>query len=192
MIEQHRPHLSNFEERYIREVTEQVIIEERDENGQGRAIFDLRSSSIQIFPRAQHPLLWHLAEKKCSDGAFVTFNDGEAHLHLVELKCKLTPSTWAKVVRQFHGMYLNAVASIRLLEIVNIATTTCYISATEDAMSGPVPTALIKTGVGVGASFGGKEYWEKDFVPLPFDVKATLVKGWRESAPGSTDHFGLV
>jgi hypothetical protein len=192
MIDNHRQHLVHFQANHVREVAEQITITERDEGGQGSATFSLRSSAIEIVPRTQHPLLWHLAEKKCADGAFVTFDDNGAHLHLVELKCKLGPGTWAKVLRQFHGMYLNAIASIRLLQIGTVVSTTCYVAGTEDAMDAPVPTALLKTGVGGGATFGGKEFWDGNFVILPFDVRANLVKAWRDPQPGSVANFGFV
>jgi hypothetical protein len=159
----------------------------------GEAVFRSDTPCIIIKAAPQAPLLWALAQRSCADGAFLSFREGEVHLHIVELKSKITLGTWAKVVQQFEGMFLTALAVARLLELRELARVTCYLAGTVDAITdAPEGASLIlsKAPVGKWRTFGHLEAWNKNQVPLPLAVEATLVKGWKNDA-GVAD-FGPV
>jgi hypothetical protein len=140
------------------------------------------------------PLIWSLLQRKCADGAVVTFDQQGAHLHIVELKGKLTAKTWARVLEQYEGMFLTSVAVARLLEIRDFASVTCYIAGSEDSISGTstatAAPALIKTPVGKAQSFGGLEAWTSSSILLPMDTRSALKKAWRDKS--GDVHFGKI
>jgi hypothetical protein len=170
-----------------------IVIAETNPSGKGEAIFESVAPCIMINPDPKVPTLWALARRSCADGAFLSFLDGEVQLHIVELKSKITLGTWAKVIEQFEGMFLTALAVVRLMEIHELARVTCYLAGTVDAITdAPEGASLIlsKAPVGKWRTFGHLEAWNKNQVPLPLAVEATLVKGWK-NAIGVAD-FGSV
>ena len=114
-------------------------------------------------------------------------------MHIVELKSKIKPETWAKVVEQFEGMFLSALAVARLMEIRELGRVTCYLAGTVDAITdAPADAWLVlnKAPVGKWRTFGHMEAWNNNQVALPLAVEAALVKGWKNAA-GVAD-FGAV
>jgi hypothetical protein len=194
MIESCRPHLELFNPDYVNEAAGAFSIIERDEQGKGSATFKSSNPILLIRSRKQSPQIWALKQRKCADGAFLTFDGKNPHLHIVELKGKITLSTWAYVIQQFEGMYLTALAVIRLLGIQTVDGVTCYLAAKEDSVSkaeeATAAPILMKAPVGEVRTFGGLEDWINGAVSLPFSVKADLVKGWKNSS-GDVD-FGSV
>ncbi len=193
MIENCRSCLHLFNNHWICEVFGTIVIAETNPSGKGEAIFESVAPCIMINPDPKVPTLWALARRSCADGAFLSFLDGEVQLHIVELKSKITLGTWAKVIEQFEGMFLTALAVVRLMEIHELARVTCYLAGTVDAITdAPEGASLIlsKAPVGKWRTFGHLEAWNKNQVPLPLAVEATLVKGWK-NAIGVAD-FGSV
>ncbi len=193
MIETCRKCLPHFNSHWVREELGTFSITETNPLGAGSATFQAENA-IVIKADMSAPLLWSLAQRKCADGAFITFDEAGMHLHIVELKGKITPKTWAHVLMQFEGMYLTSLAVSRLLQISDLQSVTCYVAATEDAVSNPVeesasPT-LLKGPVGKPKTFGGLEQWLQSSISLPFAAQAVLVKGWKDNT-GSVD-FGAV
>ena len=182
MIEASRKCLYLFNSDYVNETSGIFSVIERDPKGKGAAKFNSGNPCILIRSQKQSPQIWALKQRKCADGAFLTFDDQGSHLHLVELKSKLSLGDWAHALHQFEGMYLTAIAIMRLLEIQAAATVTCYLAAKEDAVTeAEAVTAsptLMKAPVGAVRTFGGLKVWLKDTVSLPFSTSANLVKGW--------------
>jgi hypothetical protein len=193
MIENCRLCLRFFNRDWVFETAGSIVITETNPTGMGTAVFKSDTACIIMKAQQQSPLLWALAQRKCADGAFFSFNKGEAHLHIVELKNKVTLGTWTKVVQQFEGMFLASLAAARLLEIHKPTRVTCYLAGSEDRVtneSQSASPALLKTPVGKTRTFGGRESWDKEVIPLPLSFEATLVKGWKNAA-GVAD-FGSI
>jgi hypothetical protein len=193
MIETCRSCLDLFNPDWVSEVSGRIVIREPNPLGKGEAVFESDTPCIMIRAKEQAPLLWALAQRKCADGAFFSFDNGEAHLHIVELKSKVTLGTWAIVVQQFEGMFLASLAAARLLEIHKPSYVTCYLAGTEDSItseSQSASPALLKAPVGKSRTFGGWESWDKEVIALPLGFKAALVKGWKDA--GGVADFGSV
>ncbi|ESY03910.1 hypothetical protein X753_21795 [Mesorhizobium sp. LNJC399B00] len=192
MIDICRERLCHFNNAYVHELKDTCDITETSPGGEGTARFSSKSPIIRIKSSKQPPLLWSLKQRKCADGAFLTFVDNEVWLHIVELKSGLSLSDWAHAKKQFEGMYLTAVAVAGLLCESNVAHVTCYIAYTSDnlaATRGASPT-LLKTLVGSTKTLGGWEEWTNGEISLPFNVTASVVKGKR--AKGGDVDFGAV
>src|SRR6266446_5893653 len=106
MIENCRLCLNLFNNAWVFEVSGNIVFTETNPGGMGEAVFNSDTPCIIMKAPPKSPLLWALAQKKCADGAFFSFDKGEAHLHIVELKSKVTLAEWAKVLQQFEGMFL--------------------------------------------------------------------------------------
>ena len=151
MIENCRSCLHLFNNHWICEVFGTIVIAETNPSGKGEAVFESAAPCIMINPDPKVPTLWALARRSCADGAFLSFLDGEVQLHIVELKSKITLGTWAKVIEQFEGMFLTALAVVRLMEIHELARVTCYLAGTVDAITdAPEGASLILSKAPVG------------------------------------------
>lgn len=185
-MENCRQHMCFFNPAWILEATGDVEIVERDPDGAGVARFHTSSSCILIRADKHAPLIWSLSQRKCADGAILSFSEEGAHLHLVELKSTVNLSTWAHALHQLEGMYLAALAVSKLLQIDKLVSVTCYLAGATDKVTGASQTsaspALLKTPVGKSTTFGGLEAWISEIVPLPFGVNATLKKQWKDGA----------
>lgn len=194
MIDSCRQYLELFNAFYVNEAIGTFSIVERNEAGKGAAKFNSTSYCIVIRTQEQSPQIWALKQRKCGDGAFLTFDRRGAHLHLVELKSRLSLGDWAHALQQFEGLYLTAIAVMRLLGLQAAASVTCYLAAREDRVTQTqevtASPTLIKAPVGEVRTFGGRESWTNETVPLPFSTNAILIKGWRD-ATGDAD-FGAV
>lgn len=192
MLSDCRTFLCLFNTSYVWEEKQKIEIIETKESGKGKAVFKLKAPAIVLKAHDQPPLIWSLKVKNCADGAFVTFDEDGAHLHIVELKSKLTQSTWSKAAVQFEGMFLTSLATARLLKISNFKSVTCYIAFTQDKMAA-VTTAnptLLKTLVGRPEGLGAGVAWDRGEMKLPFEVEAKIVKSQRD-LHGDSD-FGFV
>lgn len=184
MIDDCRPHLEHFNSHFIYESHDTVNVSETHPEGAGTVTFSIAAPAIVLKSRVQAPLLWALQVRNCANGAFITFSDSSNNLHIVELKLVMTSSTWAHAAKQFHGMFLTALASSRILNIPKFGTVTCYVALSEDRVTQTVEQDLIllKTEVGGSRSFGRQEEWDRGFIRLPFGVEANLVKIFRDSS----------
>lgn len=193
MIEACRLHFSLFNKDYVKEIIGDFDIVEKAEGGAGGIAFSSASPCVVINTHPNAPLLWALNNRKCADGAFITFEGGLAHLHIVELKSKLATSEWSHATKQFEGMFLTALAACRLLEITTITSVTCYIAYTSDQMAARNSTspALIKTMVGKANPLNAQSEWEKEEVKLPYSWVAPLKKIQRDPAT-KNGNFGAV
>jgi hypothetical protein len=193
MIDRCRSCLHLFNNHWVSEASGSIIVTEKEPSGASKALFKTDLPCVIVRSGRHPPLLWALTQRKCADGAFFLFDKGEAQLHIVELKSKVTLATWAKVVEQFEGMFLTALAIARLLQVHELVRVTCYLAGTEDCITNASLSAtptLLKAPVGMTKTFGGHESWAKEVVELPLSFKATLVKGWKDAA-GVAD-FGFV
>lgn len=181
-----REHLCVFNPDWIKEAHGEIDIVERDPDGAGIARFHSASPCVLIRADKHAPLIWSLSQRKCADGAILSFDDVGAHLHIVELKSTVTLGTWAHAMQQLEGMYLAALAVSRLLQIDKLLSVTCYLAGAADKVTGAsrlsASPSLFKTAVGKSTTFGGLESWTSEIVPLPFGVSATLKKQWKDGA----------
>lgn len=194
MIEACRQRLRHFLPEYLwfTEANKQFFFEEKKRGGEGKAFFVSAAPCLIVKANDKAPMVWAFSNRKCAEGAFIKFDHDGCHLHILEMKSKLTQGEWAKVLNQLEGMYLTALAACRVLNIAEFQSVTCYIAFTEDAMA-PDQSAdmiLMKTFVGEENPVGGDDEWSKNQVPLPFDVTAGLKKGLR-NAQSNVD-FGAV
>lgn len=192
MIDACRGRLSIFNGDYVWEATGEVEIVETAQGGEGRAIFQVQSPAIIMRTHRRPPLVWGLKNPKCADGAFITFSEHGAHLHIVELKSRLTLGEWKNVILQLHGMYLAAVAAAHLCSISAFETVTCYVAFREDATApmGSATPILLKTAVGMSKPLGGGQEWSVGEMEMPFGAMASIAKAQRD-ADGDAD-FGAV
>lgn len=184
MIEACRAHFALFNKDYIREIDGQFDIVEKAAGGAGKITFSVEGPCVILNTHPQAPLLWALNNRKCADGAFLTFNDGNAHLHIIELKSKLASAEWSHATKQFEGMFLTALAACRLMEITSITSVTCYIAFTSDQMNAQASSspALIKTMVGKTNPLNAQQAWEDEQVTLPYKWVAPVRKIQRDPA----------
>lgn len=167
-------------------------LEEKSPLGSGKAYFQSNSACIVLKAGTSGPLLWSLKNKKIAEGAILTSDDEGYHLHLVEMKSKLTQGEWAKVISQFEGMYLTSLATVRILDVLILASVTCYIAYKQDAMAANQSADMIfmKTFVGQPNPVGGVDSWTTNTVALPFREHARLVKAARDI--NNDADFGII
>lgn len=192
MIESCRSCLHLFNANWISEKQGALKISEDNPTGKGEARFESAKPCILVKADKQAPLLWALSQRKCADGAIISFDEDGAHFHLIELKGKIKLSTWAYMLEQFEGMFLTSIAVARLLEIQRPIKVTCYTAGTEDRVSqsqSASPT-LLKAPVGKARTFGDWEAWNSALINLPYSIEAKLVKGWKD--PNGIADFGVI
>jgi len=192
MIERCRSRYEIFNADYVFETSNTLEFSEKNKSGAGSAIFQISGTGIVIKSHNNPPLVWSLKIRNCADGAFITFADDEAHLHLVELKSGLSQKDWAHAIEQFRGMYFSSIAAGKLLGIEEFSTIRCYISykTLKMATLETISPVLIKTLVGKRTPLGGQNEWEKEVIEFPLGHAANLVKSQRDDS-GNSD-FGQV
>lgn len=196
MIETCRQFLSYFNPVFVQEVPAGIVeIIEANPSGAGTARFTLLGPAVKIVAKEAGPLLWALASGRCADGALITFDEhGDPHLHLVELKSKLTPKAWAHVRTQYDGMLFAAMSVARLLGLPNPKSVRCYVLFSQDAITtNPAQSSsptLLKTTVGGTSTIGGLEDWMNSLVQLPYSLQAVLYKSVKDNA--MIGDFGAV
>jgi hypothetical protein len=194
MIEACRKGLAHFAQEYVYLIEGQnsFFIEEMRPLGAGKAFFSASSPFLVIKAKDNTPPVWAFKNRKCADGAFLTFDSDGCHLHILEMKSRLTQGEWAKAMLQLSGMYLTALASCRLLGVFEFKSVTCYIAFKEDAMSSNESADMIfmKTLVGQENPLGGVNEWTSNKIELPFRTMALIQKGQRDGAHNV--HFEVV
>jgi hypothetical protein len=76
-----------FNNDLITETSGRIVF--REKQTAAEAHFDSSGPCIKIKAHDNAPLIWALAQRRCADGAFFSFDDSGAHLHIVELKSKI-------------------------------------------------------------------------------------------------------
>ncbi|MBJ3783476.1 hypothetical protein [Devosia sediminis] len=182
--------LKYFREQHVKKVSHVVEVVEMEADGAGTAKFAVLGEAVSLKGIRQKSMLHALRSGRCADGAFITFDENGAHLHLVELKSSLTIGKWLQAIEQFCGMYFVASAISHLLGYSNFFSITCYLALDEDKITNGISSSpvFLKTLTGGKETLGDVESWAKNVVPLPFD-KAPLKTGIRIN--GNVD-FGLV
>lgn len=176
------------------ETGEQFHFEEKKKEGRGKAYFRTRSPTLKLKAIDQAPMIWSFANRKCAEGAFITFDDDGCTLHIIEMKKRMTQGTWAKAILQIKGMYLTSIAVSKLMGIEHFVDVVCYVAFSEDAMSPDLSAdpIFLKSFVGEENPVGGDDEWTVERLPLPFGVTARLTKGLRNQNNGADADFGLV
>ena len=194
MLEFYERDLCNLSKDYVWPVGpgDDIEIIEKQVGGAGVARFRSESGAIVIKAKDKAPVVWALEVKKCAEAAIISFRDGECHLHLLEMKSKLTQGQLSHALIQLEGMFLSALAVARLIGIMTFASTTCYIAYKEDALNPSESADMIfmKSFVGMNNPLGGYEDWEAETLDLPLSTKAVLKKGQRDAE--ANIHFGEI
>lgn len=177
---------------YLPEDHTSFFLEEKSPSGAGKVYFSSSTPCIVLKAKPAGPLLWSLKNGKISEGAILTMDDEGYHLHHLEMKSRLTQGEWAKAMLQFEGMHLTALAAVRLLGVVDIASVTCYIAYKQDAMAANASADMIlmKTFVGMPNPVGGADSWVSNSCELPITGMANIRKAERDA--NSDADFGLI
>ncbi len=173
---------------------EEFHFEEKKDQGQGKAFFRSSSPVLKVKAKDQAPMIWSLSNKKCAEGAFITFERDGCKLHIIEMKMKMSHSRWVKALLQLKGMYLTSLAVARLVGISDFMEVICHVAYSEDAMSADkvADPILIKGFVGTENPIGGNNEWTSEKVSLPFGAIAKLNKGVRTNNGGQDVDFGTI
>lgn len=168
------------------------FLEETDDAGKGKTFFQSESNVIVLKAHHNPPLVWALKNRKCSEGAIITFNDDGCHLHILEMKSRLDPIEWKKAILQYEGMLLASIAIGKLLSIDRFSSVTCYIALKRDLLTEGVSAdpVLLKTFVGKDNPLAGLREWFLEEIPLPFGIVGRLRKAVRD-ADNNAD-FGQI
>ncbi|MDM7850172.1 hypothetical protein [Pseudochrobactrum kiredjianiae] len=184
-------HLPIFSKQYVYQVQDSLEIIEKEEAGASTAKFSVTGKAVQICSKAGAALIVSLSEQKCADGAFLTFDESGAHLHIVELKGRVNQGTWLHILKQYEGMFLSALALSRLMNIFDIQKVTCYLAHKKlDVNFNGGQAILNKTLVGGKKTLDGKTEWNSKSIDLPHNKKANIILQQKD-AQNNTD-FGHV
>ena len=164
--------------------------EETKEGGEGVSVFKAVGQALQLRVHDRPPLVWALKNKKCADGAFLTFSEktGGYTLHILEMKSKITVDEFCKVLEQFKGMYFSAISMMSVLRMPAPSDVRFYISYKRCAIEESSPV-LLKQLTGVKSSLGLSS-WVSETVHLPFEIQGKLIKGVR--VDGKNCDFGTI
>lgn len=186
------PNVDLFNSDYIKIIPDgRVEIIEKKTDGAGVCYFDAQAPVLLIKAKDQAPIVWSLKNSKCAEGAFlIKRNDLSLELHIVEMKSGLTLKDFLKVIQQWRGMYLSALAVIGIIKSSLPVKVVAYVAYKQDKINYVDATQpiMLKTQVG-GALMPGKKEWSDERVILEHGVVAQIVKKQRS---GSDCDFGVV
>lgn len=140
--------------RYFAECTTSAVVEETDELGKATVEFTFTGPGLRFSqPDASGKFNWLSSKENC-DGVFLIFDGRAMILHLVELKRKITQSSWEKASGQFRADYLRARALLAVLGHSPDCDVVAHISfRTDDLSPRLTPTPFLhKTQVGEAPS----------------------------------------
>ncbi|MBV1837952.1 hypothetical protein [Acetobacter estunensis] len=170
---------------------EPIRIEEKNTDGKGTCFFSSDHSAIFIKAKDHSPVIWSLENRKCAEAAFFTTeNDNVLNLHIVEMKSSVGISCFIKVIDQWIGMYLSAMAVIGILLKNRPQNIFVYLAYNTSSINTPTTSSpiMLKPLVGGGFQKGLRE-WHSHRVSLPHGVTAQIIK--KQRVLGDCD-FGLV
>lgn len=165
----------------------EVEIVEKTASGAGTITITVGQPCL-VFQPGREPTKW-LAHTQCADGAFIVFEEDGSHLHIVELKSRLTAAEWDHARKQMEGMLVNAMALKGVINIPDYTKVICYVAFKKDDIL-PSKTAspiTLKVGVGLPFAVAGTEGWLKGSITLLNKFVATVVKIQRD-AEGNGAH----
>jgi hypothetical protein len=188
------PFLKHFLPTYVSlaDDHDRFYIEEKTVGGEGKTFFSSASPCVVIRAKPAGPLLWSLKNGKIGEGAVLTKDDDGYHLHILEMKSKLTQSEWAHALLQFQGMLLTSLATVRLLGVTEVTSVVCYIAYKQEAMSASksADLVLLKTFVGIPNPVGGEDEWSSEVAELPIVGPARIRKAQRDA--NNNADFGVI
>ncbi|MCD0501295.1 hypothetical protein LP085_30925 [Achromobacter sp. MY14] len=187
------PHVELLNSAYARVVHEnnKFSIFEKNPDGEGTCYFEAEHPVLLIRAKDQAPVVWSLENRRCAEGAFVVKrSESEFELHIVEMKSKLTHGGFLKVIEQWRGMYLSALATLGVIRLEFPVRTTVYVAYKDETVSEPSSAQLVLSKVQVGGKLmAGIIEWNSGKVALHHGVTAHIVKGQRNE--GDVD-FGRI
>lgn len=185
--------ISHFHKEFVYEVEAGVPFEvvEKNHGGAGKCSFVSPTGVLFIKSKDGKPPIWAVKNAKCAEASFLnTDASGAGHLHIVEMKSKLTKSEFQKVIDQWRGMLLASLAILGIADKPRPEKVTVYIAYNSENVSVRDPAQPITLKVMVGGTLQpGVEEWKDEKVSLFSDVTASIVKGQRTG--GDVD-FGTI
>jgi len=163
----------------------EVSIEEKQGDGRGGGVgtitLQVHSPCLCVRVPAE-PIRW-LSTKSCGDSIIFEFNHNIVHLHLLEMKSRITLNTWQKAKVQIHGAYLNALAMSGVLGIGDFGSVTVHIAYKEDSLHSNfnATPVVLKVGLGDHGSVDVGEWITRRVaiqdVPTPCDLRLIIRDG---------------
>lgn len=138
------------------EVVETVV------SGAARVVFTVESPSLHLKHLDNKPPLKWAANRRCADGAIAVEFGDELHLHVIELKSKLTRKEWLGVKQQLEGMIANAIAALAVIGAPRPIDVVCHVSFLDETVTSISTPDLILLKLPVGGStiLGDVEDWK--------------------------------
>lgn len=185
--------ISLFHKEYVWEIAPDVqfAVVEKNKGGAGNCFFMSSSGALFIKSKDGKPTVWAVKNAKCAEASFLTTDaSGTGHLHIVEMKSKLTKDEFQKVIDQWRGMLLASLAILGISDKPRPAKVTVYIAYNSEEITAKDPAQLVTYKVKVGGDpQAGIKEWKQEKVALFSDVTATIVKGQRTAGDVN---FGTV
>lgn len=185
--------IAHFHKEFVWEVERGVPFEviEKNAGGAGKCVFVSPTGAFFIKSKDGKPPVWAVKNAKCAEASFLTTDgDGAGHLHIVEMKSKLTKNEFQKVIDQWRGMLLASLAILGIADKPRPNRITVYIAYTSENILSKDPAQPITFKIKVGGALQpGIKEWKDEKVSLFSDVTASIVKGQR--ANGNVD-FGMI
>jgi hypothetical protein len=180
-------------EDYVYQIPKGTIFSVKEVKSAGAGACNFTSESAVLFIKAKDsaPIVWALKNRKCAEAAFLTIDDeGKCHLHIVEMKSSLSSGDFRKVIEQWRGMYLSALAVLGVIKMDHPVQVRAYIAFRNDRVAQIDPTQLVLTKTLVGGErMPALQEWATGKVDLYHGVSASIIKGLR--LPDDVD-FGMV
>lgn len=163
---------TSYEARLLKEharvVSKGVVeFEEKNDSGKGVVRFQLDDQALQVIHNGKPPIKW-ARNQKCADGALVVCSGDDVILHVIELKRKVTSSSWSDIKQQFEGMVLNVRAMLAIVEHHQPTSIVCHIGYEEETISPEknVDPSLLKIPLGKLADPPGALEWQNGRVAI--------------------------
>jgi len=143
--------------------------------GAGRIRFAVSSPCVAVRLPGQ-PIKW-LTNQKCGDAVIFQFTGDDVHLHVVELKSKMTAGEWIKTKEQVEGAYLNAVAIRSIWELPEFLSVSVHVAYGDDGLVPDRITtpSVLKPGLGSRSSVSVAD-WLSDRIYLGIIGHAHLLR----------------
>lgn len=161
------------------EAGDKITFIETGKGGEGACT--LKSTAPTLFINAKKGnFVSILKNQKCAEAAFLTLQQDNEMLAMLEMKSSLSKKEWMKVLQQYSGMYLCTKAVLGILQMQEPQTIKAYIAYRQEDITED-PNSYILNKVGVGQKDPVLEAWDTGEISLPHGKKAQLIKGQRDT-----------
>lgn len=146
----------------------EVEVVETTPSGAAKVVFPVPAPLLYLKHLDNQPPLKWAANRRCADGAIAVEAEGQLHLHVVELKSKLSRKDWFGVKQQFEGMIANAIAALAVIGAPRPIEVVCHISYLEETVTSTSTPDIILLKIPLGGTslIGDVKDWESERVNL--------------------------